>query len=101
MYKQKYESYNIEFNCRKNLKTKRPTEGYKTEAERAHSAWSNVSDWVVWYQNTIIGEVYKSTSYSGDWAYCSIDGKIKGHTYLKRLAVEMLWEDYRRCNNEK
>jgi hypothetical protein len=34
MYKQKYETYNVEFNIRKNLKTKRPTEGYKTEQER-------------------------------------------------------------------
>ena len=37
MWKQKYETYNVEFNIRKNLKTKRPTEGYKTEQERQYA----------------------------------------------------------------
>ncbi len=101
MYKQKYESYNIEFNCRKNLKTKRPTQGYKTEQERLYAFASNVSDWVVWYQNTIIGEVYKTTSYCGEWAYCSIDGNIKGNAYFKTNAVRELWEMWRVQNNKE
>ncbi len=101
MYKQKYETYNVEFNIRKNLKTKRPTEGYKTEQERLYAFASNVSDWVVWHQNTIIGEVYKTSSYCGEWAYCSSDGNIKGNAYFKGDAVRELWEMWRVQNNKE
>lgn len=101
MWKQKYASYEDEFIIRKNLKTKRPTEGYKTEKERAYASWSNVSDWVVWHQNTIIGEVYKTSSYCGEWAYCSSDGNIKGNAYFKGDAVKQLWEMWRVQNNKE
>lgn len=101
MWKQKYENYNVEFNIRKNLKTKRPTEGYNTEEERAFAAWSNVSDWVLWHQNTIIGEIYKTTHYAGDWAYCSADGNIKGFAHFKGDAVRELWEMWRVENNKE
>ncbi len=101
MWKQKYESYDVEFIIRKNLKTKRPTEGYKTEKERAYASWSNVSDWVLWHQNTIIGEVYKTSNILYDWAYCSADDNIKGFAHFKTNAVRELWEMWRVQNNKE
>ena len=101
MWKQKYESYNVEFNIRKNLKTKRPTEGYKTEKERAYASWSGVSDWVLWHQNTIIGEVYKTSNILYEWAYCSADENIKGFAHFKGDAVRELWEMWRVQNNKE
>ena len=42
----------------KDYKLKRPKKGYNTEKERQFSAWSDVSDWELYYKNQLIGTVY-------------------------------------------
>ena len=74
---------------------------FTVEQERQYALASGVSDWVLWHQNTIIGEIYKTSSYAGDWAYCSVDGNIKGNAHFKGDAVRELWEMWRVQNNKE
>ena len=36
-----------------------------------------------------------------DWGYCSLDKKIKGHSFIKGEAVRELYEGWRGQQNEK
>jgi|TARA_B110000211_G_scaffold225442_1_gene277673 hypothetical protein len=89
------ESYSTEMHYYKNIKTKRPSVGYKTEKERAYAQWSGVSDYEVYYKNELIGEVYKTTSYGGYWGYSNLDFSVKGHAHIKGEAVRELYEGWR------
>tara|TARA_R110001592_G_scaffold3546_2_gene20467 strand:- start:485 stop:775 length:291 start_codon:yes stop_codon:yes gene_type:complete len=95
------ESYSTEMHCYKNIKTKRPSVGYNTEKERAYARWSGISDYEVYYKNKIIGEVYYIGTNLADWGYCSLDEKIKGHSFIKGEAVRELYEGWRGQQNEK
>ena len=43
---------------KKDYKLKRPEKGYNTPAEREWSAWSDVSDWELFFKGKLIGHVY-------------------------------------------
>ena len=82
-------------------KQKDPQRDTRLKKERAYASWSGVSDWVLWHQNTIIGEVYKTSNILYDWAYCSADENIKGFAHFKGDAVRELWEMWRVQNNKE
>ena len=87
--------YSTEMYAYNNIKTKRPSEGYNKEKERAYSKWSGVSDWEVYYKDMLIGEVYYIGTHLIDWGYCNLDGEIKGGSYSKGSAVKELYEQWR------
>ena len=88
--------YRTEMYAYKNIKTKRPSQGYNTEKERAYSKWSGVSDWEVYYKDMLIGEVYYIGTHLIDWGYCNLDGEIKGGSYSKGSAVRELYEQWKK-----
>tara|TARA_Y100001937_G_scaffold115367_1_gene166057 strand:+ start:508 stop:972 length:465 start_codon:yes stop_codon:yes gene_type:complete len=76
---------------------KRPTQGYETEAERDMCSWSGVSEWEVFHQDKKIGNIYKTTSYTGDWGwslcYKELGDEKKGYSYTRKDALnEIIYE---------
>ena len=53
---------------KKDYKLKRPEKGYNTPAEREWSAWSDVSDWELFFKGTLIGHVYYVGTLATQWA---------------------------------
>jgi len=51
----------------KDYKCKRPKQGYNTEKERRFSAWSDVSDWELYYKNQLIGTIYYVGTMRTQW----------------------------------
>ena len=90
-----------------NLIARRPKVGYNTYSERQYCLASGVSDYEVFFKNIVIGEVYKTSSYAGDWAYASTEGaewlygkKIKGNAHFMNDAVRSLYEETRQIIKE-
>ena len=88
--------YRTEMYAYNNIKTKRPSQGYNTEKERAYAKWSDCSDWEVYYKDMLIGEVYYIGTHLIDWGYCNLDGEIKGGSYSKGSAVKELYEQWKK-----
>tara|TARA_R110001606_G_scaffold75386_1_gene174674 strand:- start:653 stop:982 length:330 start_codon:yes stop_codon:yes gene_type:complete len=88
--------YRTEMYAYKNIKTKRPSQGYNTEKERAWNKISGISDWEVYYKDMPIGVVYYIGTNLADWGYCNLDDEIKGHAFNKGCAVRELYEQWRK-----
>ena len=84
---------------------KRPTQGYKTEAERNMASWSGVSDWEVFHQDKKIGVIYKTTSYTGDWGwslcYKELGDEKKGYSHTRKNAFDEIVYEHEKVLREE